>query len=58
MDTSKIKSHGIPVFIGFIVVALVLGFLKSRFGIEIGDPVDTNPEPEVGDPALEAGQED
>lgn len=40
MDWNKVKKVGIPVLIGFIGVAVVLAFLKSRFGIEIGDPVD------------------
>jgi hypothetical protein len=48
MDTNKIKTVGIPVAIGFLVVSLTLAFLKNRFGIEIGDPIEL----ETGDPDI------
>lgn len=38
MNWNKFKTVIIPVALGFIVVALGLSVLKSRFGIEIGDP--------------------
>lgn len=47
MDQENLKKVGIPVAIGFVVTGLVLAFVKKRFGIEIGDPVDL----ESGDPA-------
>lgn len=36
----KILNLLLPVAAGFVVSAIVLAVLKSRFGIEIGDPVD------------------
>ena len=48
-DTKRVA---IAVGIGFLFAGLLLGFMKRRFGIEIGDPVDipndddTNPNDE------------
>lgn len=47
MNWNKVKGALIPVGIGFVIVALALGFLKNRFGIEIGDPPDFEEQPEA-----------